>query len=63
MVGPVNGHYSMLPSAVITQTSRRVDVFGKTWNRLRASIAQPHFANPPGSVKEAAAAPAAASKK
>jgi 6-phosphofructokinase 1 len=46
LVGPVGGHYCMLPSAVVTQTARRVDPRGKNWNRLRAAIGQPRFVAP-----------------
>lgn len=45
LVGPVNGHFCMLPSQIITQSARRVDPRGKNWNRLRAAIGQPRFIN------------------
>eukprot|EP00879_Flechtneria_rotunda_P018950 GHRR01019893.1.p1 GENE.GHRR01019893.1~~GHRR01019893.1.p1 ORF type:complete len:596 (+),score=208.92 GHRR01019893.1:424-2211(+) len=45
MVGQVNGHFVLLPSAVVTQSARRVDPSGKSWNRLRAAIGQPRFQN------------------
>lgn len=62
MVGPVNGHFCMLPSHIITQSARRVDPRGKNWNRLRAAIGQPRFINgaPADTARQQQAAAAAA---
>ncbi|WIA22805.1 hypothetical protein OEZ86_009756 [Tetradesmus obliquus] len=45
MVGQVNSHSVLLPSSVITQSARKVDVNGRSWTRLRAAIGQPLFRN------------------
>jgi hypothetical protein len=47
MVGQVNSHSVLLPSHVITQSARKVDVNGLSWTRLRAAIGQPLFRNSP----------------
>ena len=44
--GLVNTHYVYLPIPIIIQCPRKIDPYGKQWNRLRASIGQPAFDHP-----------------
>jgi hypothetical protein len=52
MVGQVNSHSVLLPSHVITQSARKVDVNGRSWTRLRAAIGQPLFKNSPAPARK-----------
>lgn len=46
-VGLVNTHFVYLPIEVVIQAPRKVDPHGELWNRLRSSIGQPNFNEPP----------------
>ncbi|KAG2487968.1 hypothetical protein HYH03_013408 [Edaphochlamys debaryana] len=52
-VGMVNTHHVLLPVPLVTQAPRRVDPWGKAWNRLRADNGQPSF-HPPSVLGRAA---------
>jgi 6-phosphofructokinase 1 len=46
-VGLVNTHFVYLPIPLVIQAPRKVDPNGELWNRLRSSISQPPFDQPP----------------
>ncbi|KAL4540856.1 hypothetical protein Ndes2526B_g05416 [Nannochloris sp. 'desiccata'] len=46
-VGLVNTHFVYLPIPLVIQAPRKVDPTGELWNRLRSSISQPCFDQPP----------------
>jgi 6-phosphofructokinase 1 len=46
-VGLVNTHFVYLPIPLVIQAPRKVDPSGELWNRLRSSIGQPNFNEPP----------------
>lgn len=46
-VGLVNTHFVYLPIPAVIQATRRVDPNGELWNRLKSSIGQPSFDEPP----------------